>query len=343
MKKHYDITYVTNLPAFYKIRLLNEVSKHRSVLAIFCGFDGLIQRNADFSRGEMQFDNVTLKNNGLKAVVEIRGILKDVTYEEMMVCGNNTLVYWYLALTNPRKKLSSVCESSVYESKMNGIKGIIKRFFHNRFSRCYAAGESAARLYSENGFRGEIVKTKGVGIFNYHPQPEYKPCSKECNKLIYVGRLSPEKNLHRLIEVVNHHSEWQLTIVGFGPLEDELKSIARENIHFLGAVRNEELAEIYQSHDAFVLPSIYEPWGLVVEEALNNGLPVAVSERAGSADDWVRDGQYGIMFNPFSINSIEDVLTEILTEKKNIVLRQNISKLNFCKIADNQINSYLHR
>lgn len=341
MKDYYDIIYVTNLPAFYKIRLLNEISKHRSVLAIFCGFDGAIQRNKDFSKGEMQFDNISLTQSGIKAIKEIKGVIKNITYGEMIVGGNNTLVYWYLALTQPHKNLSAVCESSVYESKMTGVKGVIKRFFHNRFHRCYASGEAAARLYSDYGFKGEIIKTKGVGIFNYHKQPEYTPCSEQCNKLIYVGRLSPEKNLRRLIEVVNRNPQWQLSIVGFGPLENELKEIAGQNVHFLGAINNEDLPAIYRRHDAFVLPSTSEPWGLVVEEALNNGIPVSVSDRAGCSDDWVKDGRFGISFDPFSEEAIEAGLRSILTEETNNRLRKNISQLDFEKIAISQINCYL--
>ncbi|MDE6534781.1 MAG: glycosyltransferase family 4 protein [Muribaculaceae bacterium] len=341
MKEYYDIIYVTNLPAFYKIRLLNEISKHKSVLAIFCGFDGAIQRNADFSKGEMQFDNVTLKYSGFKAVKEIRGLLGGVSFKEMIVCGNNTLVYWYLALKTSRKKLSVVCESSIYESKMTGVKGVIKRFFNNRFSRCYASGEAAARLYADYGFKGEIVKTKGVGIFNYHKQPAYTPCSEKCNKLIYVGRLSPEKNLRRLIEVVNRNPQWQLSIVGFGPLESELKEIAGPNVHFLGAINNEDLPSIYRGHDAFVLPSTSEPWGLVVDEALNNGIPVAVTERAGCVDDWVKDGKFGITFDPYSEQSIESAFRMILTNETNNKLRKNISDLDFEQIAIDQINCYL--
>lgn len=159
--------------------------------------------------------------------------------------------------------------------------------------------------------------------------------------MLYVGRLSPEKNLRRLIEVVNRHPEWHLSIVGFGPLEEELKAISESNIHLLGAINNEDLPKIYQSHDAFVLPSTSEPWGLVVEEALNNGIPVAVSERAGCSDDWVKDGRLGILFNPFSEEAIECALSSILTKETNNRLRKNISLLDFEKIAISQINCYL--
>ncbi len=339
--KHYDIIYVTNLPAFYKIRLLNEISKHKSVLAIFCGFDGCFQRNSDFSAGEMLFDHVTLKSHRLKAVKEIRAHLKGVDFDEMIIGGNNTFVYWYLALTNRRSRLSSVCESSVYESNMKGIKGIIKRFYQNRFSRCYATGEAASRLYSENGFKGEIKKTRGVGIFNYHTQPEFSSCSVECNKLLFVGRLSSEKNLHRLLEVINKNPQWYLTIVGYGPLEHELKALSNENIRFLGAINNDDLPAIYQEHDALILPSTSETWGVVVEEALNNGIPVAVSERAGCSDDWVNDERFGVSFDPYSVESIEEALKVITNKDNNNRFRYNISQLDFEKIAIDQVNCYL--
>lgn len=309
-------------------------------MVIFTGNEEGISRNDNFSTGERHFEYISLTNSGRKGVLEIRSILKNITFNELVIGGNNTLVYWYLALTVERNKLSSVCEGSIYESKMTGVKGLIKRFYHNRFRKCYACGELARRLYADNGFKGQIVVTKGVGIFNYHAQPPYKSCTSHCNKLLYVGRLSPEKNLGRLIEVVNANPQWRLTIVGFGPLESDLKSMAKDNIIFLGAVDNDKLAPIYQSHDAFVLPSLSETWGLVVEEALNNGLPIAISERAGCSDDWVRENKFGLSFDPFNIESINNTLLRILSPEVNNEFRKNIAKLNFEEIEQRQVDCY---
>lgn len=89
----------------------------------------------------------------------------------------------------------------------------------------------------------------------------------------------------------------RLTIVGFGEQEDELRALAGANVTFAGAVNNKRLPEIYQAHDVFILPSKSEPWGLVVEEALNNGMPVIVSDRVGCHKALI-NAQNGLVFPP---------------------------------------------
>lgn len=72
--------------------------------------------------------------------------------------------------------------------------------------------------------------------------------------------------------------------------------MAKDNIRFLGHVPNDSLPEIYERHDVFILPSRYEPWGLVVEEALFRGLPVIASDKVGSAADMVAALETGAVF-----------------------------------------------
>ena len=60
----------------------------------------------------------------------------------------------------------------------------------------------------------------------------------------------------------------------------------------------EQLPPIYASAGCFVLPSLSEPWGLVVNEAMASGLPVLVSNRCGCAPDLVREGENGFLFDP---------------------------------------------
>ncbi len=86
-----------------------------------------------------------------------------------------------------------------------------------------------------------------------------------------------------------------LEVFDFVLTEEELKAMAKQNVHFLGAINNKELSGYYQKMDVFVLPSLIEPWGLVVEEALNNGLPVIVSDRVGCAEEII-DESNGIVF-----------------------------------------------
>ena len=181
--------------------------------------------------------------------------------------------------------------------------------------------------------------TKGVGVFNYVEQPPFEPRSA-VRRFLYVGRLTDVKNLPLLIKSFSKRKDLILNIVGFGEQEDYLKSIAGDNVNFLGAVDNKKLPQVYQENDVFVLPSEIEPWGLVVEEALNNGTPVLVSDRVGCGPEIV-DESNGLVFKHDSEADLLDKINKISDLKKYNQLRKNISKLDFAEIERQQVECYL--
>lgn len=223
--------------------------------------------------------------------------------------------------------------------RWGGVKGKIKRFFMRRIRRVYASGISQARLAKNLGFVGEIKLTGGCGILNYVKQPKYEP-RQDVKNFLYVGRLAEEKNLKLLIEAFNDMPELKLKIIGFGSKESELKVLAKDNIIFTGAIDNKDLSQHYCKADVFVLPSNAEPWGLVVEEALNNGCPVIVSDRVGCREALVSD-KVGIVFQHDSIEALKDIIRKITETDYYNYLRKNISMMNFDCRARKQVETYI--
>ena len=328
---------ITNLPSFYKIELYNRIAKQQDILVIYTGEKGN-DRNKDFFHGSMRFDSLFLEGTTIKKVGQLFGILCKNYYQELIVSGWDSLFVWLAVGISPKHKNSVVVESSIKESVLTGVKGWLKRLFVKRISKAYVSGTPHAQLMRALNFKRDIVITKGVGIFHYHPQPLFVPRS-EVRKFLYVGRLVPVKNLEFLIEKFNQHPELELTVIGFGILENKLKSIAKDNIHFLGAVDNEKLPTYYQNADIFILPSLSEPWGLVVEEALNNGTPVMVSEQVGCAEDLVNENT-GVVFS-LKKNDFDTKLNEIRDINRYNSMRRFISTLDYEKIEQEQVNCYL--
>ena len=84
-------------------------------------------------------------------------------------------------------------------------------------------------------------------------------------------------------------------VVGDGPALLDLKARYRD-VLFLGAKHGAELASLYAAADVFCLPSVLnETWGIVVNEALNFGLPVVVTDKVGCAPDLVHEGDNGFV------------------------------------------------
>ena len=121
---------------------------------------------------------------------------------------------------------------------------------------------------------------------------------------LYVGRLHKEKGLDTLLDA------WEslgpisgtLTIIGDGPAASHLvRRVALEgmlNVRFTGHLDREALAVEYASADVFVFPSLSDPWGLVLNEAMAFGLPIVTTSAPGAVDDLVTDGWNGLVVLP---------------------------------------------
>lgn len=114
--------------------------------------------------------------------------------------------------------------------------------------------------------------------------------------LLYVGRLSAEKNIEQLKQILSAIPETRLALVGGGPHQNILeKHFHGTPTFFPGYMEGQRLACAFASADMFVLPSRTETLGLVLLEAMAAGCPV-VAARAGGIPDLVEDGVNGFLF-----------------------------------------------
>ena len=335
----YDRIFITNIPAFYKLRLYSRVAERKRILVIFLR-EGNPDRNKDFYKEDRNFKWVVLPGNSPRGqAIECIRLLKSLDYNELIIGGWDELPYWAAAFCSPRKKNGVVVESSYLESVTTGVKAWIKRIFLSRISKAYCSGASNIKLVEMLGFHGKIVKTGGVGLYRRVEQPPFE-ARREVKNFLYVGRLSPEKNLEFLIRAFRKLPDLTLSVIGFGPQEAELKSIVGANVVFQGAVANTNLPKLYQQNDVFVLPSKSEPWGMVVEEALNNGLPVLVSNRVGCAEEIVVHGKNGMVFEWDSEESFLAAIRQLQDVRFYNALRENIAQRDPVSVEQRQVDCY---
>ena len=116
--------------------------------------------------------------------------------------------------------------------------------------------------------------------------------------LLYVGRVSAEKQIDQIKPVLEAIPQARLAIVGDGPSREALETyFAGTKTNFVGYLQGLELASAFASADAFVFPSRTETLGLVLLEAMAAGCPV-VAARSGGIPDIVTDGVNGYLFEP---------------------------------------------
>ena len=116
--------------------------------------------------------------------------------------------------------------------------------------------------------------------------------------LIYVGRLSAEKQIERIKPVLENIPDASLALVGDGPYRNQLEKIFENTkTNFVGYLAGEELASAYASGDIFLFPSSTETLGLVLLEAMAAGCPV-IGANKGGIPDIINDGINGCLYDP---------------------------------------------
>jgi glycosyltransferase involved in cell wall biosynthesis len=152
----------------------------------------------------------------------------------------------------------------------------------------------------------------------FAPMDDVEP---EPGTLLFVGRLAKQKNLHALLRSLDG-LPYSLTMVGEGPLKDELRSLAASldvNVEFVGRVPNHEIPRIINKHEAFVLPSHFEGMPKSILEAMSCGVPCIGTDVDGTRDV-VDDGETGVLCETDS-ESIQSAIIDLMEddEKKKSV------------------------
>ncbi|ERT14311.1 glycosyltransferase [Photorhabdus temperata] len=339
----YDFIFITHLPAFYKINLYNEIAKNFNIMVIFISASSKI-RNPNFTDANINFPFKIINNGNfeerrkLKSTIKIMKLLHALRYKEIVLGGWDLIEFWFVAIIGRKNNIALSLESSIYDSAITGLKKIIKKIFLSRIKKVYCSGKPHKMLMVALNYSGQCVITKGVGLLNKNNTKLTREEKSFNNKFIYVGRLSPEKNLNFLVSYFSQRPHLHLSLIGDGPSKNELIAISSKNISFYGYINNNSLDKYFLSHDAFILPSISEPWGLVVEEALYYGLPIICSNKVGSSIDLVSDLKSGYVFNINDEQSLEEVIQKLNNEYSNIL--SNVKKIDFNKIQQHQIRSY---
>ncbi|MHB1407410.1 MAG: glycosyltransferase family 4 protein [Desulfitobacteriaceae bacterium] len=145
--------------------------------------------------------------------------------------------------------------------------------------------------------------------------------------ILYASKLIERKRPTDLLEAYSRLSpdgraepQPYLLFIGDGEMRSSLEKRAAElgwsSIRFLDFRNQTELPRYYDLCDVFVLPSINEPWGLVINEVMNSGRAVIVSDQVGCAPDLVKDGENGYIFRAGDIDCLANCLSKVMADDK---------------------------
>lgn len=359
----------------YRIDLFNSLNK--SFEAEFCFFrrNLLSQKfNEDVLLSQLNFEPLFLTKGfdlNSKGQMIRFGVIKNIIKfkPEIVLSSEFSLLSIYIAiiakLINRKTKVYSICDDSLDVAINSGFIRRTARIIALHFSDgLILANELSNKWYNE-----KFPKTKTVVFPIIQHEDRISSISekslvhvpkyisefnlKDKKVFLFIGRLVEVKNLFFLINVFAKYSKKEsnavLVLVGDGILKNELiehtKKLGIENrVVFPGRYENEELFAWYNIADYFVLPSISETFGAVVNESLVMGVPVFCSELAG-ASCLINDDN-GDLFDPYDEESLLKLFYKTtynsIDFNAKLKCRSSLMFFNF-KDKINQLINYIER
>jgi glycosyltransferase involved in cell wall biosynthesis len=236
----------------------------------------------------------------------------------------------------------------------NTFRYTIKQFFGLALARVifkyvysgvWVPGESQAKFARLMGFKNEQIFTGYYSTDNhyfsklYHENIEAKSKSFP-KRFLCVARYIPQKGLPLLWKAFAElkketGTDWELWCAGTGEGFDE--RIEHEGIKHLGFVQPKDFGSVVSQCGVFVLPSLFEPWGVVVNEFAAAGFPLLLSDKVGSGSLYLKTGENGWLFQSGNVKELKQKMQEIIetAEQKLIEMGNESSRMGAANSADN--------
>lgn len=190
----------------------------------------------------------------------------------------------------------------------------VKRGYFRHIDGVMTAGERSARLARVLGFEPARIE-RGVYGIDYSAweglHGRRAGLAQWPRKFVFVGRFIPDKAIDVLVAGYAAYrgrvpDPWPLTCCGRGP--DGALLRGREGVTDLGFVQPAELAGVFAEHGCLVLPSRYEPWGVVLAEAAAAGLPLIATDICGASVDLLRHYYNGVVMRTPDARELADAM-----------------------------------
>lgn len=204
---------------------------------------------------------------------------------------------------------------------LSGYVWTYLRWFHNQNNLTLCPSEEAKSYLKNKGISNTDIFSRGIDSERFNPGLRSENLRRQLginDKLVflYVGRVSPEKDLDILIDAYKkiyykYRDMVALIITGEGPYMDKCKDDLPEDTIFTGFKRGRELAQIYASSDIFTFPSSTETFGNVVLEAMASGIPV-IGADAGGVRNIIEHGINGLKFKARDVNELANLMIELI-------------------------------
>lgn len=303
------IAVVTNEPPPYRVPIFNRIAKMTGVRfqVIFCCRR---EPNRFWNLPPMEFDHVflreritTVKGRYIHNNPDVISAIKRFSPDVLVTDGFNPTYLYAFAYAWLKGIVHIPMTDGTFDSErsLSWIHRAIRRFIYARSANFISASDGGRQLYASYGIPADRCFKSCLCIDN----SAFTPSSTDQEKpydFIFCGRIEQVKNPLFALQVAEAVAErlkrkTRLLYVGSGSEEEAVRAAAAElsnvEVDFHGFATQQELPALYRSAKIFLFPTLWDPWGVVANEACAAGLPVIVTPFAGAAGELVQDGKNG--------------------------------------------------
>ena len=289
------------------------------------------ERDTDLRIETLRPDSNWHNVNKLGLSISLVKALSRLNPEVVLIPGYYTLPAFAAMLWSRWKKRTSVLmtETTATDHLRIAWKEKIKsRLIRGMFDWAVTGGAAHVRYLRHLGFPADRIAHFYDVVGNDRIQQSTEALRERSSAgshnlpekyFLFVGRLAEEKNVDGLLlawlEYRKRGGTWSLVLAGEGAERERIQarledSPYRGEVVLTGHKSSRELIPLFAFAGCFVLPSTREPWGLVVNEAMAASLPLIVSRHCGCAEDLVRNGENGFVFDPSDSEALVTCLLE---------------------------------
>ena len=339
----------TNLPSPYFVEYANQLGKYADVLVVFERKKASNRDKSWEKVNAINFNYAFLKgiNVGTEASLSF-GAKKFIkkNKDRIIIFGNPTTPTGILGIRYCKRHKIPYCVQSEggFARVGNDFKTKIKRYLFKDAALCLTGMTPSTDYFTAYGAPIEKVKQYPFAslaekdlIVKPISLDEKVDIKKELNipfskMILYVGRIESNKGIDILLKAfADFDDEYCLYCVGGEPYEELNNIIAEKNIKNCFFVKHsdlETLKKYYKCSDVFVLPTRYDTWGLVVNEAMSYGLPVITTDNCVAGLQLIENGKNGYVVKTESVEELKDAINNaFLNSEINQMPKNNIEKI----------------
>jgi glycosyltransferase involved in cell wall biosynthesis len=330
--------FVTDIVTPYMAVVFEALARQCDLTVVFCSNTGTRAMPWTFGSGlpfkHRVIDGLTIRRDNPDATDYYLSprILRTIAAArpEAVVAAGYSVPTLYAAIycTTHRKPLIIHSDgTSASENALSRIQAVARSVLLPRASAAVANSAPAADRFREMGVAPDRLfmarhSTRLEPMWQAAEDRDYDVDGPLT--VLMVGRLIPRKGVDRLLRAARAASDRgariAVRLVGSGPDEDELRGLAAElsltEVEFAGFVDQDGLPDHYAAADVFVFPSLDDPFGFVLLEAMAAGLPAVTSPLAGATTDLVEDGVNGLVAHPDDTDGIADALVRLAGDQE---------------------------